>query len=128
MVCRVSLMWAAIRSAASVRDRLCEDRDALGLDRGRCSGGGESRERNGVEMDGRSRSKRGAADRRRTRSARAVMSSRFPIGVATTNSVPAIEWGLYCTIGGSLPPVRRPKLSPMTVKEPCPFPNLFRIS
>src|SRR5215471_21797299 len=38
------------------------------------------------------------------RSARTVMSSRLPIGVATTYSVPAIEWGVYCTIGGSLPP------------------------
>src|SRR5438309_7341349 len=37
----------------------------------------------------------------RTRTARAVMSSRLPMGVATTKSVPGMEGGLYCTISGS---------------------------
>ena len=47
------------------------------------------------------------ATSRRIRSARIVMSSRFPIGVATTKSVPAVlverlkSRFVYCTIGGS---------------------------
>src|SRR5262245_54467791 len=61
---------------------------------------------------------------RKMRSARTVMSSRLPIGVATTYSVPAIEWDIYCTIGGSLPPDRRPNVAntigAMPVSEPLP--------
>jgi len=41
-----------------------------------------------------------SATSRSTRSARVVMSSRLPIGVATTKSVPGIDRAAYCTIQG----------------------------
>ena len=50
------------------------------------------------------------------------MSSRLPIGVATTNSVPGIKRAAYCTIDGSQPPAQlsRPKNQTMIASEPLP--------
>src|SRR6266516_4639988 len=83
------------------------------------------------------------ATSRNTRSARSVMSSRLPMGVATTNSVPAIERSgrvlsteptsamrveakagvIYCTIGGSQSSRRRHlchAAETMIASEPLP--------